>query len=96
MHPFLLFSPEVAAARTTGKPVVALESTIISHGMPYPQNVQTAREVEQVIRDAGAVPATIAIIDGKICVGLSEEQLELLGSSPDAMKVSRRDLAFVL
>jgi len=96
MHPFLLFSPEVAAARTAGKPVVALESTIISHGMPYPQNVQTAREVEQVIRDAGAVPATIAIIDGKICVGLSEEQLELLGSSPDAMKVSRRDLAFVL
>jgi len=96
MHPFLLFSPEVAAARTAGKPVVALESTIISHGMPYPQNVQTAREVEQVIRDAGAVPATIAIIGGKICVGLSEEQLELLGSSPDAMKVSRRDLAFVL
>ncbi len=96
MHSFLLFSPEVAAARTAGKPVVALESTIISHGMPYPQNVQTAREVEQVIRDAGAVPATIAIIGGKICVGLSEEQLELLGSSPDAMKVSRRDLAYVL
>ncbi|NNG25339.1 pseudouridine-5'-phosphate glycosidase [Telluria aromaticivorans] len=96
MQSFLLFSPEVAAARTAGKPVVALESTIISHGMPYPQNVQTAREVEQVIRDAGAVPATIAIIGGKICVGLSEEQLELLGSSPDAMKVSRRDLAYVL
>jgi len=96
MHSFLLFSPEVAAARTAGKPVVALESTIISHGMPYPQNVQTAREVEQIIRDAGAVPATIAIIGGKICVGLSEEQLELLGSSPDAMKVSRRDLAYVL
>lgn len=96
MHSFLLFSPEVAAARTAGKPVVALESTIISHGMPYPQNVQTAREVEQVIRDAGAVPATIAIIGGKICVGLSSEQLELLGSSPDAMKVSRRDLAYVL
>ena len=96
MQSFLLFSPEVAAARAAGKPVVALESTIISHGMPYPQNVQTAREVEQVIRDAGAVPATIAIIGGKICVGLSEEQLELLGSSPDAMKVSRRDLAYVL
>ena len=96
MHSFLLFSPEVAAARAAGKPVVALESTIISHGMPYPQNVQTAREVEQIIRDAGAVPATIAIIDGKICVGLSEDQLELLGSSPDAMKVSRRDLAYVL
>jgi pseudouridine-5'-phosphate glycosidase len=96
MHSFLLFSPEVAAARTAGKPIVALESTIISHGMPYPQNVQTAREVEQVIRDAGAVPATIAIIGGKICVGLSNAQLELLGSSNDAMKVSRRDLPYVL
>ncbi|MGH8853255.1 MAG: pseudouridine-5'-phosphate glycosidase [Telluria sp.] len=96
MHSFLLFSPEVAAARAAGKPIVALESTIISHGMPYPQNVQTAREVEQLIRDAGAVPATIAIVDGRICIGLSEEQLELLGGSPDAMKVSRRDLAYVL
>jgi pseudouridine-5'-phosphate glycosidase len=96
MQQFLLFSPEVAAARTAGKPVVALESTIISHGMPYPQNVQMAREVEQLIRDAGAVPATIAIIGGKICIGLSDEQLELLGTSPDAMKVSRRDLPFVV
>jgi pseudouridine-5'-phosphate glycosidase len=96
MQSYLLFSPEVAAAREAGKPIVALESTIISHGMPYPQNVQTAREVEQVIRDVGAVPATIAIIDGRICVGLSDEQLELLGSSPDAMKVSRRDLPYVL
>ncbi|MCC2971623.1 pseudouridine-5'-phosphate glycosidase [Massilia sp. IC2-476] len=96
MQSFLLFSPEVASARASGKPIVALESTIISHGMPYPQNVQTAREVEDVIRAAGAVPATIAIIDGRICVGLSNEQLELLGSSPDAMKVSRRDLAYVL
>ncbi len=96
MQSFLLFSPEVAAARTAGKPIVALESTIISHGMPYPQNVHTAREVEQVIRDAGAVPATIAIIGGKICVGLSEDQLETLGSSPDAIKVSRRDLPYVL
>ncbi|QYG01351.1 MULTISPECIES: pseudouridine-5'-phosphate glycosidase [Massilia] len=96
MQSFLLFSPEVAAARAAGKPIVALESTIISHGMPYPQNVHTAREVEQVIRDAGAVPATIAIIGGKICVGLSEDQLETLGSSPDAIKVSRRDLPYVL
>jgi pseudouridine-5'-phosphate glycosidase len=96
MQQFLLFSPEVAAARTAGKPVVALESTIISHGMPYPQNVATAREVEQVIRDAGAVPATIAVIGGKICIGLSDEQLELLGASPDALKVSRRDLAYVV
>lgn len=96
MHQFLQLSPEVAAARASGKPVVALESTIISHGMPYPQNVTTAQEVEQIIRDAGAVPATIAIIDGKICVGLTTEQLELLGTSPDAMKVSRRDLPYVL
>jgi pseudouridine-5'-phosphate glycosidase len=96
MHPFLLFSPEVAAARTAGKPVVALESTIISHGMPYPQNVETACEVEQIIREAGAVPATIAIVKGKICVGLTGEQLELLAASPDAMKVSRRDLPYVL
>ena len=96
MQSFLLFSPEVASARAAGKPIVALESTIISHGMPYPQNVHTAREVEQVIRDAGAVPATIAIIGGKICIGLSDDQLELLGSSPDAIKVSRRDLAYVL
>lgn len=95
MQQYLLFSPEVAAARSAGKPVVALESTIISHGMPYPQNVATAREVEQVIREAGAVPATIAIIDGKVCIGLSDEQLELLGSTP-ALKVSRRDLAYVL
>jgi pseudouridine-5'-phosphate glycosidase len=96
MQAFLQFSQEVQAARAAGKPVVALESTIISHGMPYPQNVQTARDVEQVIRDAGAVPATIALIDGKICIGLSDQQLELLGQSKDALKVSRRDLAYVL
>ena len=96
MHQFLLFSPEVAAARAARKPIVALESTIISHGMPHPQNVTMAMEVEQIIRDAGAVPATIAIIDGKICVGLGPEQLELLGTSPEAMKVSRRDLPYVL
>jgi pseudouridylate synthase len=96
MQAFLQFSPEVQAARAAGKPVVALESTIISHGMPYPQNVQTAREVEQVIRDAGAIPATIALIDGRICVGLADEQLEQLGNAQDALKVSRRDLAYVL
>ncbi|KGF82620.1 pseudouridine-5'-phosphate glycosidase [Massilia sp. JS1662] len=96
MQAFLQFSPEVQAARAAGKPVVALESTIISHGMPYPQNVQTAREVEQVIRDAGAVPATIALIDGRICVGLADDQLEQLGNARDALKVSRRDLAYVL
>ncbi len=95
-HPLLSFSPEVLAARAAGTPVVALESTIISHGMPYPQNVEMAREVEQIIRDAGAVPATIAIMDGKICVGLDSARLELLATAKDAMKVSRRDMAFVL
>ena len=96
MQQFLLFSPEVAAARAAGKPVVALESTIISHGMPYPQNVTMARDVEQVIRDAGAVSATIAIMGGKICIGWSNQQLELLATAPDAMKVSRRDLPYVV
>ena len=84
------------AARAAGKPIVALESTIISHGMPYPQNVQTAREVEQIIRDGGATPATIALIDGKICVGLSDAQLEQLGNTEGVLKVSRRDLPYVL
>jgi pseudouridylate synthase len=101
MQHYLAFSDEVnearaAACRGAGKPVVALESTIISHGMPYPQNVQTAREVEQVIRDAGAVPATIAVIGGKIRIGLSDTELETLGTSRDAMKVSRRDLPYAL
>ena len=96
MKSLLHFSEEVLAARAAGKPVVALESTIISHGMPYPQNVQTAREVEQIIRDGGAVPATIAIIDGKICVGLSDPQLEQLGKTEGVLKVSRRDLPYVL
>ncbi|MCU7374009.1 pseudouridine-5'-phosphate glycosidase [Paucibacter sp. O1-1] len=96
MHTFIEYSAEVAAARAAGSPIVALESTIISHGMPYPQNVQTAREVEQIIRDGGAVPATIAILDGKIRIGLSEAELELLGQSPEALKVSRRDLPYVL
>ncbi|MCV2358104.1 pseudouridine-5'-phosphate glycosidase [Paucibacter sp. TC2R-5] len=93
---FLSFSAEVAAARAAGAPIVALESTIISHGMPYPQNVQTAREVEALIRAGGAVPATIAVLEGKIRIGLSDAELELLGQSPDAMKVSRRDLPYVL
>jgi pseudouridine-5'-phosphate glycosidase len=96
MQDFIEYSAEVAAARAAGRPIVALESTIISHGMPYPQNVQTAREVEQLIRDGGAVPATIAILGGKIRVGLSNEELELLGQSPEALKVSRRDLPYVL
>lgn len=96
MKQYLSFSEEVKAAQEKGLPIVALESTIISHGMPYPQNVITAREVEQIIRDNGAVPATIAILDGKIKIGLSDDELEVLGNSPDVAKTSRRDLAYLL
>jgi pseudouridine-5'-phosphate glycosidase len=96
MQDYMAFSEEVLQARADRVPLVALESTIISHGMPYPQNVQSAREVEQIIRDAGAAPATIAVMGGKIRVGLSDKELERLGTAPDAMKVSRRDLAYAL
>jgi pseudouridine-5'-phosphate glycosidase len=96
MKQYISLSEEVRAAKENGKPIVALESTIISHGMPYPQNVQTAREVEQIIRDHGAVPATIAILDGKIKIGLSDEELELFGKSSDVAKASRRDIAYLL
>ncbi|MDQ0430578.1 pseudouridine-5'-phosphate glycosidase [Planomicrobium stackebrandtii] len=92
MTSMISYSTEVQQAIEGKKPIVALESTIISHGMPYPQNVETARMVEQIIRDNGAVPATIAIMDGKIKIGLSEEELELLGNSPGVSKVSRRDI----
>lgn len=96
MNSLLSINPEVQAALDQGKPVVALESTIISHGMPYPQNVEMANHTEQIIRDNGATPATIAIIDGKIQVGLDEDQLELLATAEEVEKVSRRDLAEVL
>lgn len=96
MQDLIAYSDEVARARAEQRPIVALESTIISHGMPYPENVHTAREVEQVIRERGAIPATIAIMGGKIRVGLSSEELESLASTPDVMKVSRRDLAYCL
>lgn len=92
MTSMISYSTEVQQAMEDKKPIVALESTIISHGMPYPQNVETARVVEQIIRDNGAVPATIAIMDGKIKIGLSDEELELLGNSPGVSKVSRRDI----
>jgi pseudouridylate synthase len=93
---WLVLSPAVAAARAAGRAVVALESTIVAHGMPYPQNVQTAREVEGLIRALGAEPATIAVMDGRIRVGLDDAQLERLGRSGEAAKVSRRDLPAVL
>jgi pseudouridine-5'-phosphate glycosidase len=96
MNELIQLSPEVAAARAAGRPVVALESTIIAHGMPWPQNLETAREVEGVIRAEGAVPATIAVIGGRIRVGLTDDELQQLAQAPDAMKLSRRDLPFAV
>ena len=93
LHPYLDIAPEVQAALEGGKPVVALESTIISHGMPYPQNVETALNVEKIIRESGAVPATIAIIGGRLKAGLSADEIAYLGQKGYAVnKTSRRDL----
>ena len=94
LNKYLDVNPEVAQAIREGKPVVALESTIISHGMPYPQNVETALNVEKIIRDNGAVPATIAIIGGRLKAGLTAEEIEYFGKKGQAIhKASRRDLA---
>ena len=96
MNRFLDVKEEVKEAIESGKPVVALESTIISHGMPYPQNVETALKVEQIIRDNGAVPATIAIIGGRLKAGLTPEEIEYFGKKgPEITKASRRDLAML-
>ncbi|OWY04984.1 pseudouridine-5'-phosphate glycosidase [Thioclava sp. NG1] len=92
----LTFAAEVADAKALNRPIVALESTIITHGMPYPQNLETAQAVEAEIRKAGAVPATIAVMGGKIHIGLEPEELEQLAQTKDAMKVSRADLAVCL
>lgn len=92
---YLETNPEVGAALETGGAVVALESTIISHGMPYPKNVETALETERIIRENGAVPATVGIIGGKLKAGLTEDEIEHMGKSPDIAKVSRRDLAYI-
>ena len=88
-------SPEVAAALAAGKPVVALESTIISHGLPRPSNLDVAREVEDIVRARGATPATIAILDGKVCIGLTDEQLVAIANRDDIAKASSRDLAII-
>ena len=97
MNKYLDISPEVQQVLAEGRPVVALESTIISHGMPYPKNVETALLVEQTIRDNGAVPATIAILGGRLKAGLSPEEIEYLGKSGRAVaKVSRRDLPMIV
>jgi pseudouridylate synthase len=96
MESYVEYSEEVMEAKKKGLAIVALESTIISHGMPYPQNVQTAREVEDIIRSKGAVPATIAILNGKIKIGLSHEELEYLGQASNVIKASRRDIPYIL
>ena len=93
---YLNIHPEIKEALETNKPVVALESTIIAHGMPYPQNIQTALEVENIIRQNGALPATIAILDGQLCVGLNASQLEQLGNSKNVWKVSLRDMPYII
>lgn len=92
----LAFSAEVAEARRTGAPIVALESTIITHGMPFPQNLETARRVEAEVRAAGAVPATIAVMAGRLHVGLDQDRLENLARAVEVMKLSRADLAACL
>ena len=89
-------SQEVQDALNEGRPVVALESTIISHGMPYPDNVKTAYEVEQVVRENGAIPATIGIIDGIPVVGMSKDEIEQFGKKEGVLKASRRDLPYIL
>lgn len=96
LEKYLEVSPEVAEAIKSGKGVVALESTIISHGMPYPKNVETALEVERIVRENGAVPATIAILGGKLKVGLSKDEIEYLGKAENVIKTSRRDIPFIV
>jgi pseudouridine-5'-phosphate glycosidase len=96
MNQLLNIHPEISDALKQGLPIVALESTIIAHGMPYPQNIETALEVEKIVRENGAIPATIAILNGQLCVGLNAQQLELLGNTKDVWKVSLRDMPYVL
>jgi pseudouridine-5'-phosphate glycosidase len=96
LEKYLDIKPEIKQSLAENKPVVALESTIIAHGMPYPQNVETAKRCEQIIRENGAIPATIGIINGVLKVGLSAEELEIMGKSPNMMKVSRRDIPLVV
>ncbi|MBS4043947.1 MAG: pseudouridine-5'-phosphate glycosidase [Chitinophagaceae bacterium] len=96
MQSFLKIHPQVQKALDNNMPIVALESTIISHGMPYPKNVETALAVEQIVKDFAAVPATIAIINGSCCIGLSEEQIETFGKEKNVWKVSLRDMPYVI
>lgn len=92
----LSFSPEVKEALAANRPLVALESTVIAHGLPRPQNLETARRLEQIVREEGATPATIAILGGEFCVGLDDAQLEHIATSGDVKKISRRDLSIAV
>jgi pseudouridine-5'-phosphate glycosidase len=96
MKEYLQVSDEVKKALEEGKPIVALESTIISHGMPYPQNVETALRVEEIIRSKGAVPATIGIIKGRLIAGLTSEEIDYMGKTSGIAKVSRRDIPYIV
>ncbi len=96
MSEHLYVNPEVATALRSNRPVVALESTIISHGMPYPKNVETALRVEQIVRDNGALPATIGVMNGKCVVGMTKEEIETFGKASEVWKVSLRDLPYVV
>jgi len=96
MNSYIKLSSEIEEALRQNKPIVALESTIISHGMPYPKNVETALAVEQIVRDNGAIPATIAIINGQCCVGLSKDEIEVFGKEKNVWKVSLRDMPYVI
>ena len=96
MHPSFILAPEVLTAIQEKRPLLALESTIIAHGMPYPQNLEFAREAEQVARDHGATPATIAILEGQVCIGLDAVQLERLASDPAVTKVATREIGMTL
>src|SRR6266581_9003278 len=92
-HNLISISREVASSIADNKPVVALESTVIAHGLPRPQNLDTARRLERIVREAGATPATVAVLDGKLCVGLNERQVEYLANTDEIRKLSTRDLA---
>ena len=95
-YKFVELLPEVKSAVDAGKPVVALESTVIAHGLPRPQNLDTARRLQSVVRSQGAIPATIAIMDGKVKIGLDDDELEILANTDQVVKVSRRDFSNVV
>src|SRR5215212_642033 len=96
MHEFLNITPEIATAIRQQQPVVALESTVIAHGLPRPKNLQTAHRLQEVVREAGAIPATIAIIDGKPSVGLNDDQVNALANGSDIKKISTRDISIAV